>query len=657
EYWEIHAALGGKGEEKGRFQVRKFEGNKFRPDNEIDAMAANAALEKSTYVVSKREDKPTRSKPPAPFITSTLQQAASTRLGFSVKKTMMMAQRLYEAGYITYMRTDSTNLSADAVAACREYIGNNFPPRYLPEAPQSYSSKEGAQEAHEAIRPSDVNVLQSSLKSMERDAERLYELIWRQFVAGQMPGAEYTSTTLTVAAGDYELNAKGRIIRFDGFTRVQPPAGRKGDDDVLPDMKEGETLDLKSLEPAQHFTKPTARYGEASLVRELEKRGIGRPSTYASIISTIQDRGYVRLENKRFYAEKMGDIVTERLQKSFSELLDYGFTASMEEHLDEVAQGQLDWRALLDDFYGEFSDLLATAGEPEPAGMQPNEPTMTDIECSNCGRDMQIRTASTGVFLGCSGYALPPKERCKQTINLVPGDEAIDEDADDEAESRLLRNKHRCKICNTAMDSYLIDEQRKLHVCGNNPDCSGFEVEQGKFKIKGYDGPVLECDKCGADMQLKTGRFGKYFGCTSESCKNTRKLLRNGEAAPPKMDPVPMPELVCQKVEDTYILRDGAAGLFLAASQFPRNRETRAPFVDELLPHKDEIDPKYTFLFSAPVADDDGNRSQVRFSRKSKEQYVMTEKDSKATGWKAWYRNGRWEEERSASGGKRKKKG
>jgi DNA topoisomerase-1 len=338
------------------------------------------------------------------------------------------------------------------------------------------------------------------------------------------------------------------------------------------------------------------------------------------------------------------------LQNSFSDLLDYGFTASMEEHLDEVAQGQLDWRALLDDFYGEFSGLLAKAGEPEPAGMQPNEPTMTDIKCSNCGRDMQIRTASTGVFLGCSGYALPPKERCKQTINLTPGDEAIDEDADDEAESRLLRTKHRCKICNTAMDSYLIDEQRKLHVCGNNPDCAGFEVEQGKFKIKGYDGPVLECDKCGADMQLKTGRFGKYFGCTSETCKNTRKLLRSGEAAPPKMDPVPMPELACEKVEDTYILRDGAAGLFLAASQFPRNRETRAPFVDELLPHKDEIDPKYTFLFSAPVADDDGNRAQVRFSRKTKEQYVMTETDGKATGWKAWYRNGRWEEERSSPG-------
>ncbi len=651
EFWEIHADLVTGGQETVRFQVRRHKGENFRPGNEADASAATAALGELPYTVAGREDKPTRSKPPAPFITSTLQQAASTRLGFSVKKTMMMAQRLYEAGYITYMRTDSTNLSDEAVTACRDYISANFPPAYLPEAPNRYSAKEGAQEAHEAIRPSNVNVPQTALAGMERDAERLYELIWRQFVACQMPPAEYTATTVSVGAGDYELQAKGRIVRFDGYTRVQAPAGRsKAEDTVLPDMKQGDSLTLQQLDPAQHFTKPTPRYGEASLVRELEKRGIGRPSTYASIISTIQDRGYVRLENKRFYAEKMGEIVTDRLQKSFTDLLDYGFTASMEERLDQVAEGERDWRDLLDSFYAEFSGLLEKAGEPFPAGMQSNEPTMTDIPCTQCGRPMQIRTASTGVFLGCSGYALPPKERCKQTINLVSGDEAIREDADDEAESRQLLERHRCHKCNAAMDSYLIDETRKLHVCGNNPDCDGFEIESGKFKIKGYEGPVLECDKCGAEMQLKTGRFGKYFGCTAEACKNTRKLLRNGEAAPPKMDPVPMPELACEKVEDHYVLRDGAAGLFLAASQFPRNRETRAPFIDELLPHKAEIDPKYSFLFSAPAEDDDGNRVQVRYSRKTKEQYLMTEIEGKATGWKAFYRKGRWEADSGRSG-------
>ena len=197
-------------------------------------------------------------------------------------------------------------------------------------------------------------------------------------------------------------------------------------------------------------------------------------------------------------------------------------------------------------------------------------------------------------------------------------------------------------MCIRDRDSYLVDEKRKLHVCGNNPDCSGFEIEAGQFKIKGYDGPIIECDKCGNEMQLKTGRFGKYFGCTNSECKNTRKLLKSGEAAPPKMDPVPMPELKCEKVDDVYILRDGASGLFLAASLFPKNRETRAPLVKELLPHKKEIDPKYHFLMDAPVADPDGNPTVVRYSRKTKEQYVQSELEGKPSGWRAFHDGKAW---------------
>ncbi|MGB2361597.1 MAG: DNA topoisomerase, partial [Luminiphilus sp.] len=598
----------------------------------------------------------TSSKPSAPFITSTLQQAASTHMGFSVKKTMTLAQRLYEAGYITYMRTDSTNLSNDAVSACRSLIQKDFPAEYLPAEPIRYGSREGAQEAHEAIRPSDVRLRSSLLSGMDPDAERLYDLIWRQFVACQMTPARYLSTTLVVTAADCRLTAKGRVVEFDGFTRVQPPAARKGDDAVLPPLAVGDGLTVTEFDPKQHFTKPPARYGEASLVRELEKRGIGRPSTYAAIISTIQDRGYVKLENRRFYAEKMGDIVTERLQGSFSDLLDYGFTATMEERLDEVAQGALSWTDLLNEFYADFSGKLSQAANDGPDGMQPNDPTPTGIPCDACGRPMQIRTASTGVFMGCSGYSLPPKERCKSTVNLIPGDEAISVDADDEAESRLLLTKRRCGKCNTAMDSYLIDESRKLHVCGNNPDCDGYEVEQGQFRIKGYDGPLIECDKCGSDMQLKTGRFGKYFGCTNSECTNTRKLLRSGEVAPPKMDPVPMPELQCLKVEDHYVLRDGASGIFLAASQFPKHRETRPPFVDELLPHQAEIDPKHHYLFDAPRVDDQGNRSQIRYSRKTKEQYVMSERDGKPSGWRAMFNDGKWVEEGTAKKPKAKRK-
>jgi DNA topoisomerase-1 len=642
EYWTLFADLKADSGQVASFEVKKQGDEAFKPVNETQAMTAVNALQHSSYKVISREDKPTQSKPSAPFITSTLQQAASTRLGFGVKKTMMMAQRLYEAGYITYMRTDSTNLSQEAVETCRTYILDNFGKKYLPAEPVAYSSKEGAQEAHEAIRPSNVEIQVNQLAGMERDAERLYGLIWQQFVACQMNPAEYTSTSVVVEAGVYELRTRGRVIRFDGYTRVLPQIAKKEEDVVLPEMKVGQLLPLIKLNPQQHFTKPQARYSEASLVKELEKRAIGRPSTYAAIISTIQERGYVRQENRRFYAEKMGDIVTERLVESFDDLMDYGFTANMEESLDKVAQGDKNWRKLLDEFYAGFSKKLELASSAKK-GMRANDPTDTNIACSLCGRHMQIRTGSTGVFLGCSGYALPPKERCKNTMNLVSGHEAIDADADEEAESRQLRTKHRCKLCNSAMDSYLIDEQRKLHICGNNPDCAGYEVEQGVYRIKGYEGPTIECDKCSSEMQLKTGRFGKYFGCTNSECKNTRKLLKSGEAAPPKVDPIAMPELRCEKVDDHYVLRDGAAGLFLAASQFPKNRETRAPLVAELLPYKKLIDPKYHFLLSAPVADPEGNQAIIRFSRKTKEQYVQTEVNGKATGWKAFYNNGKWQ--------------
>lgn len=433
---------------------------------------------------------------------------------------MMMAQRLYEAGYITYMRTDSTNLSQDAVNMVRGYISDNFGKKYLPESPNQYASKENSQEAHEAIRPSDVNVMAESLKDMEADAQKLYQLIWRQFVACQMTPAKYDSTTLTVGAGDFRLKARGRILRFDGWTKVMP-ALRKGDEDrILPAVDKGDALTLVELTPAQHFTKPPARFSEASLVKELEKRGIGRPSTYASIISTIQDRGYVRVENRRFYAEKMGEIVTDRLEENFRELMNYDFTAQMENSLDQVANHEAEWKTVLDHFFSDFTQQLDKAEkDPEEGGMRPNQMVLTSIDCPTCGRKMGIRTASTGVFLGCSGYALPPKERCKTTINLVPENEVLNVLEGEDAETNALRAKRRCPKCGTAMDSYLIDPKRKLHVCGNNPTCDGYEIEEGEFRIKGYDGPIVECEKCGSEMHLKMGRFGKYMACTNEECK------------------------------------------------------------------------------------------------------------------------------------------
>jgi DNA topoisomerase-1 len=304
EYWEAFADLKRPNDDEAyRFQVFKDRGENYRPTSAEQSDDAMSRLRGKPFTVESREDRPTTTRPNAPFITSTLQQAASTRMSFSVKKTMTMAQRLYEAGYITYMRTDSTNLSSDAVASVREYIGKEFGAQYLPEQPNTYASKAAAQEAHEAIRPSNVGTAPSMLTGMEDDAVRLYEMIWRQFVACQMPPAEYTSTTVIAQAGDFEARIRGRILRFDGFTRVLPAVARKDEDRTLPDFIAGETLAVEAIEPIQHFTKPPPRYGEASLVRELEKRGIGRPSTYAAIISTIQERGYVTLTARRFHAE------------------------------------------------------------------------------------------------------------------------------------------------------------------------------------------------------------------------------------------------------------------------------------------------------------------------------------------------------------------
>lgn len=661
EYWEMFANLSEKDnvskdaiDDFVKFQITKRKGENYRPSSQAQSDAALALLEKAEYIVRSREDKPTQTKPGAPYITSTLQQAASTRMGYGVKRTMILAQKLYEAGYITYMRTDSTNLSSEAVGFCRDFIAAEYGEQYLPKEPNVFTSKDGAQEAHEAIRPSDVNTTPGTLSGVEADAARLYEMIWRQFVSCQMPPAEYTSTTAIVDADEFELRVRGRILRFDGYTRVQPLAGKKENETTLADYAVGQKLNLVELLPLQHFTRPPPRYGEASLVRELEKRGIGRPSTYAAIIGTIQDRGYSTLKNKRFYAEKIGEIVTERLIESFTELLDYGFTAGLEESLDKVSGGSVKWLSLLDEFYSDFEKKLDKAAAED--GMRTNPPSTIDLQCPECERPMQIRTASTGVFLGCSGYSLPPKERCKSTINLISGDEVVSANGDGEEEARMLVKKTRCSKCNTAMESYLVDEGRKLYICGNGPDCDGYKIEKGEFKIKGYDGPVLECDKCGADMQLKSGRFGKYFGCSNSVCKNTRKLLRSGEPSPPKMDPVPMPELKCVKVDDTYILRDGAAGIFLAASQFPRNRETRAPYVDELVPHQNEIDPKYGFIMKAPLKDPQGRRSLVRFARKTKEQYVTTEEDGKQTGWRADYMTNKWVESNTETKKKTKAK-
>jgi len=590
--------------------------------------------------------KPVKTKPRAPFITSTLQQAASTKLSFNVKRTMRVAQKLYEAGHITYMRTDAPSLSKESIQDARNFIGEKFGEKYLTNAPRIYSSTDNAQEAHEAVRPTNAYMTSDDLMNHTEEEKRLYQLIWQQYIACQMPDAEYLSTSAKINVDEYIFSAKGREIIFDGYTKVSQ-AIKSDNDDILPPLEEGEILNLDEVRLDKKFTKPPSRYSEAALVKELEKKGIGRPSTYANIISTIQDRGYVEIQNRRFFVKKIGHIVAERLIESFDDIMDYEFTANLENNLDRVARGELDWKNVLDEFYSAFQKDLVLASDEN--GMRGNRATSTDITCT-CGKtNMVIRNSSNGVFLGCSGYQNTGDDKCKKTLNLISGDEAISIDDSEEAENLLI--KKRCAKCGTSMDNYLIDENRKLHVCGKNPDCDGHLVEDGQFKIKGYDGPTLECHKCGSDMQLKTGRFGKYFGCLNDNCGATRALQRNGEPKPLTMEPIELPDLKCIKCEDHYLLRDSMKGLFLAASQYPKNRETRAPMVDEIKDLKDQFinacrflpdKDKHLYLLSAPEKDKDGNPYVIRYNRTDDIHYVASEKDGKKTKWTAIFSNGEW---------------
>ena len=645
EFWEVSMTLI-KDELMIPFSLNRKKSQPLLKEEE--ARNIHELIQKSDLTIDEIIQKPVKVKPRAPFITSTLQQAASTKLSFTVKRTMRVAQKLYEAGHITYMRTDAPSLSKESIQDARNFIGERVGEKYLTNAPRIYSSTENAQEAHEAIRPTNAYMTADDLMNQTEEEKRLYQLIWQQYIASQMPDAEYLSTSAKINIEEYTFSAKGREVVFDGYTKISQPI-KSDDEDILPPLNEGESLNLNEIKLDQKFTKPPSRYSEAALVKELEKKGIGRPSTYANIISTIQDRGYVEIQNRRFFVKKIGHIVAERLIESFDDIMDYEFTANLENNLDKVAQGELDWKNVLDDFYSAFQKDLVSASM-EDGGMRSNKPTTTNLVCPDCSSpNMVIRNSSNGVFLGCSAYENTGDDKCKKTLNLVSGDEAISVDDNEEAENLLI--KKRCPKCETSMDNYLIDETRKLHVCGKSPDCDGYEIEEGQFKIKGYDGPTLECHKCGSEMQLKTGRFGKYFGCLNDNCGTTRALQRNGEPKPITMEPIELPDLKCIKCEDHYLLRDSMKGLFLAASQYPKNRETRAPKVHEIknleeqlisacrfLPNKD----KHLYLLNAPEKDKDGNQYVVRYNRTDDIHYVASEKDGKKTKWTATYSNGEW---------------
>ena len=664
EYWEATADLslkeisGSSGSDGSvPFSVEKYKGEKYEPSNEGEATSTLEELEGQSFSVASHTSKVNSNRPSAPFITTTMQRDASTRIGFPVGKTMRVAQRLYEAGLITYMRTDSVSVSEDAVASARSFIsqklrneidqsGSN---RYLPAKPNVYSNRSSSQEAHEAIRPTDVNlqkVATGHFKTAvdQKDASALYELIWQRFVASQMTQSKTRSSNTIVKAGEFELRRTVSERIFDGYQRIYPPRKLPEAPNLI-EFKEGQELHCVKTEKFQKFTSAPPRYNEASLIRELEKEGIGRPSTYSAIISTIQDRGYVKLVNKRFFTERIGEVVTDRLSESFETLMDYNFTARMETDLDEIAQGGKPYTDVLDTFYGDFSDRLEIARDPS-SGLRKVQPAETGVKCPDCDRSMLLRIASTGLFLACPGFMERGESQCKKTMSLTPDAdvEALSDSDDDKDQAQHLLSRRKCPKCSSPMDAKLIDSERKIHICFNFPDCQGHEIEHGKFRIKGYEGDVVECNKCGSDMHLTSGRFGKYFACTGDGCKNTRKLQRDGSVAPPREDPIKT-NLPVEERDDVYLLRDGVRGLFLGASKYPKVRKMRAVRVSELKAYSNELHPKFHYLLLAPLKDQEGGDYFLRYSTKTQQQYVAGEKAGKRTGWVAFHRDGKWQEQ------------
>ena len=552
------------------------------------------------------------------------------------------------------MRTDSTNISEEAREKAGKYVKAKYGDDYLPSKPNTYKSKSNAQEAHEAIRPSDVNIepdvahMSSQLGRMSQkekaDALRLYDLIWRRFVASQMTPARYENTTVKVGAREHELRLTGRRTLFDGHTRALGTGDSEKKEPDLPKYQEGETLTLVEMDKKQHFTQPPARYSEARLVRELESRGIGRPSTYSSIVSTIRDRGYITMRERRLYAEPIAEIVTDRLQKCFDDLMSYEFTAEMEERLDEIALGGRNWENLLDEFYAGFVNQLNEAED----SMIANDPVETDIPCKQCGRKMVLRIGATGTFLGCSGYSLPKPEQCRYTQDLTSTEEVAKQSEESEIEegeneSKLLLAKKKCPTCKSAMDSYFVDKNLKLHLCGDlGVSCDGLELEQGEWSLP-VDEHTFPCNVCGGELQLTNGRFGQFFRCSNEACKNTRKPLMTQSGLRMAAVPVPLLDVPVEDADDHYVLREGRAGLFLGASKFPKVRKMRDVSVKELIGHAEEIEERFKFLLDAPETDGSGNDVFVRYDRKTGDHYVVAKREGKRLKWRANFTNGKWE--------------
>src|ERR1700678_1952389 len=526
EYWTIHALLNASEPPPFEAKLFKYKGEDIEVSNEAAAQKVLSDIEKAEWKVASVVQKEKRRFAPPPFTTSKLQQAGYNRLRYTAKRTMMLAQRLYEGvelgdegsvALITYMRTDSVKVSADAIAQVRDHIGSSYGQSYLPEKPNFYKSKKDAQEAHEAIRPTDVARTPDSVRRfLDDDMFKLYQMIWQRFVASQMVPAVFDQTTIDVDANDYTFRATGSVQKFDGYLAAYQAVKEEEEKDDegdaagnrLPPVREGDQLRLETIRPEQHFTEPPPRYTEATLVKELEEKGIGRPSTYATIISTIVDREYVTKDQGRFTPTMLGERVSVLLVKSFEDIFDVGFTARLEEELDEIEEGKLPWRQAVKEFWDPF---LLDLDKAQDEMLSYKAGIATGLKCEKCGQgELLERISRHGFFLGCNRY--PDCDFIKDLSPELP------------------------------------------------------EETSGEVKIE-------YCDNCGKEMAIKRGRFGVFLACTGyPDCKTTRRLVSGTRTA--RQPDVRLDEK-CPLDEGQLLQRQGRFGDFIGCENYPKCKYTR----------------------------------------------------------------------------------
>jgi len=580
EYWTIEALLEGSVAPSFKATLARVDSQKAEIKNQEQAQVILQDLANLPFAVKEIERKERRKYPPPPYITSQLQQEAWRKLRFSAKKTMSLAQGLYEGvdlgqegrvGLITYMRTDSVRISAEALQEVRQFIGKKFGPSHLPEKPNFYKSRKTAQEAHEAIRPTSMKYEPEAVKSfLSRDQFALYELIWNRFVACQMNPAIYDQTVVGIQAGKYLFRAVGSLLLFSGFMALYieaPDENVEGEDQErsLPELKVGDVLKLLELTPEQHFTQPLPRYTEATLIKELEERGIGRPSTYATILDNIQEREYVGKERGRLYPTELGCLVTDLLVENFPEVLDVQFTAQMEDELDKVEEGRLPWVQALEDFYDPFQKELEKARVQMQDVKGKGVPT--DLRCEKCGAPMVIKLGQHGQFLACSNYP-----ECKNTKDFQRNDSgeivAVQEKISPET----------CEKCGAPM-VIKIGRFGKFLACSNYPRCKNTKRMlvngEGQLEVAQGEKTLESCEKCGAPMVIKTGRFGKFLACSSyPKCKNSRRISSSEKEGTKRTKPVPTGEN-CAQCGAPLVYRKGRFGPFIACSNYPRCHYTK----------------------------------------------------------------------------------